>query len=518
MGFPKRTLNRKIYADAVIEYFSHNPSDLTMDALHQISGLLSRVERARLARLIEQTSISPLEKDDDWQSVLTWVTEQYLSLRLPDGQNRDEEADILAASFSNWILENYPKLANLDRETSPINLRTFYTVRTLSSNYWVLWVVVDGLSYTNHRRLIQLLSEKSASLRLEQDFALFAVLPTITERAKYGLTTGKFPQENERNEWGTQSIFLAEFPDGVYAGNAGAAKLTEGLNRETPTVCYWNYTAIDDCFHDQTDLVFAQHEVDGQLRSLAGKINQLVLTSANPNRLSVVICSDHGQMVGYCRKLKIDLQNQKARGRTVLGDISGPHDRLDQSFARNSDEETVYLNPKGFRLAEPTTLALGRTYFVDWQNNARQEAIGVHGGLFPEEVVVGLSVLVRRPIRKLLTATITGIGETGQPGVVALQIDNANSTPITLLAIEIESVEISNTSNLIHKKIGAHQTVTLELLVRGYPVPQTNDEFTALGALCYEFDDGAQEECAITGRLTCKSLYSAKNPKLRDRL
>jgi len=515
--FPKRTPNKGIYADAVFEYFSHNPNYLTSDTIAQMSGILSRVVRASLERLLQKRSLSPIESDAEWPSVLKWVTEDYLPFCQSSAEDRNEQADVLAASFGDWILENYPRLTNSDRETSPLNLRTFYTVKTLSEQYWVLWVVVDGLNYTNHRRLLQLLSERSENLRVEVDVPLFAVLPTITERAKYGLTSGKFPQENLRNEWATQNVFLSEFPDGVYAGNAGASKLRDGLNREKPTVCYWNYTSIDDCFHDQTDLEFAEHEVDGQLRSLSGKINQLVLSAANPNRVAVVICTDHGQVRGRCRKLQLDVTNQKARGRTVLADIFGVP-RVDQSFTKNPDGETVYLNPKSFRLNEPTTLALGPTYFVDWQNSSSGEAIGVHGGLFPEEVVVGLSVLLRHPMRKLLSTTITGAGETGSPGSVAIQIDNPNSGSVTVLAIQIEGLQISEASELLFKKIDAKKTISFDIVVKNFPLPQANDEFPIQGILHYEFEDGAQEECAISGKLTCKSLYSARNPKLRDRL
>jgi hypothetical protein len=517
--FPKKTLNKKIYAKAAIEYFSHNPINLTSDYIAQISSLLTPAERSRLEGLLPKTALAPLDINADIETALKWVTEEYLPLRSFQVENNQSEgADSFAAMFADWMLENYPKLTNADRETSPINLRTFYTVKSLAEKYWVLWVVVDGLSYTNHQKLLQLLGEKSASLRVEQNYPLLAVLPTITEKAKYGLTTGKFPQENERGEWGPQHIFLTSFPDGIYAGDAGAAKLTEGLNQEAPTVCYWNYISIDDCFHDESDLAFVQHEVDGQLRSLAGKINQLVVTARDPNRVAVVICSDHGQVLGRCRKSQIQLENLKAHGRTVLADIAPQADRADRSFSKNVDGETVFLNPKSFRLSEPTTVALGSTFFVDWGNKASKEAIGVHGGLFPEEVVVGMSVLVRQPIRNLLTAVISGAGETGKGGIVILEIDNPNSAAVRLLSINVEGIEIPEQGELLLMRIAPYQAANFEIAVLKFPTPQTDEEFSIQGVLRYEFDDGAQEECAVSGKLSCKSLYSAKNPRLRDRI
>lgn len=517
--FPKKTPNKKIYAAAAIEYFSHNAIHLTSDYIAQVSSLLTPVERSRLEGLLPKTELSPLDTNANVQSALKWATEEYLPLRSFQVENgQGDEANTFAAMFADWMLENYPKLANADRETSPINLRTFYTVKSLSEKYWVLWVVVDGLSYTNHQKLLQLLGEKSASLRVEQNFPLLAVLPTITEKAKYGLTTGNFPQENEQGGWGPRQVFLTSFPEGIYAGNAGAAKLTEGLNRETPTVCYWNYTSIDKCFHEQSDLVFVRHEVDGQLRSLAGKINQLVVTARDPNRVAVVICSDHGQVLGWCRKSQIEVKNLKAHSRTILADIAQTVDRANQSFAKNADGETVFLNPKSFRLSEPTTVALGSTFFADWGNQSSEEAIGVHGGLFPEEVVVGMSVLVRRPLRKLLTAVMSGAGETGKTGTVTLVIDNPNSASVTPLSINVEGIEIPEQGELLQMRIAPHQAATFEATVPNFPLPQTDDEYLIQGILRYEFDDGAQEECAVSGRLVCKSLYSTKNPKLRDRI
>jgi hypothetical protein len=515
--FPRTTPNKKIYAQAILEYFSYNKNRLTADYVAHSRSLLSSIERSQLEKLLPKTARVPLDVSADFQGALRWATEEYLPLRAEN--NQCEEADALAASFSDWVLENYPKLTNLDRDTSPINLRTFYTVkRLLQEGYWVLWVVVDGLNYLNHQKLLQLLGEKSAHLRVAENSPMFAVLPTITEKAKYGLTSGKFPSENSKRDFDPKRNFLANFPDGVYAGSTGTAKISDGLKRENPTVCYWNYLNIDDCYHDQTDLIFIQHEVDAQIQGLAGKINQLVATARDINRVAVVICSDHGQMTNPCRKLEVDLSGKHTHGRTALEDAAQVFSHPNSAFVKTNDGETVYLNPKNFRLSEPTTLALGSTYFVDLKATAQDGAIGVHGGLYPEEVVVGLAVLMRQPAHKKLTAMIGGNGETGKPGQIILTVDNPNSVVVKPLSLFVENLEIEEHGELLSAKMGAYQNASFEIRLEKFPAAIDGEEFPINGILHYEFvDDGTQEECNVSGKLICKTLYAPKNPSLLNR-
>lgn len=518
--FPQKTPNRKIYAKAILDYFSHNTLQLNSDRIAQISPLLSSAERTQLENMLPQATLAPLSPDADFQMVLSWATEKYLPFRASQMENEKcEEADNLAASFADWILENYPKLTHTDRETSPINLRTFYTVKKLlEEKYYVLWVVVDGLNYLNHQKLLKLLGEKSANLRVAQNSAMFAVLPTITEKAKYGLTTGKFPSENVKRDFDPRKNFLANFPNGVYAESKGKNKLLEGLKQETPTVCYWNYLDIDKCFHEHSNLLFLNHDVDHWLRKLADDINKLILLAGeNINRIAVVICSDHGQVASPCRKLEIELGERYAHGRTALDATSRAFGFANSDFVKTDNGETVSLNPTSFRLSEPTTIALGPTYFVDLKANTHEGAIGVHGGLFPEEVVVGLAVLMREPSHKKLTATINGNGETGKKGHITLTIDNPNQVAVNPLSIIIENLEIAEQGDLLLAKLSPQQMKNLDIPIEKFPAPTSDDEFLINGVLRYEFDDGTQEECAVTGKLLCKSLYSAKNPSLMNR-
>ena len=517
--FPAATVNKDVYAKAAVEYFSVNTMRLTSHIIAQLSPLLSSTQRARLERLLPITEIAPLDAEADFSTALNWATEKYLPFRAARRDVGDcAEADRLAESFADWMLESYPKLTALDRETSPINLRTFYTVKTLlEKGYWVLWTVIDGLNYENHQQLLQMLGEKSANLRVAESSAVFAVLPTITERAKYGLTTGRFPQESINRNWNHRSNFLAEFPDGVYAGDTGTVKITEGLKRETPTVCYWNYMAIDKCHHEQTDLTFLKYEVDGLLQGIAGKINHLVSTAKQMDRVAVVICSDHGQMINNCRKLDVELTDEHAHGRTILHSVGKSFSSPNLPYIKTNNGGTVELNPTSFRLGEATTVALGSTYFVDLRANNETGAIGVHGGLFPEEAVIGLAVMMRQPSHKKISANIGGTGESGKAGTIKLEIDNPNLAPVNPLSLTIEGIEVGEQGDLLIAKVPSLCKWEVDLSIANYPAATDGEEFAVEGILHYEYDDGTLEQCAVSGKLTSKSLYTAKNPSLLDR-
>lgn len=273
---------------------------------------------------------------------------------------------------------------------------------------------------------------------------------------------------------------------------------------------------IDDCFHGSKNRIFLKTEVDTYLREIADTISQLVSMAKNMDRVADVICSDHGQMTNDCRKVEIELEGKHAHGRTAF-DISGQNFNFgNASFVKTNNGEKVELNPTSFRLKEPSTIALGSTYFVDLKATEQQGAIGVHGGLFPEEVVVGLAVLMRQPSHKRISATVGGNGETGNKGTIKLEIDNPNLAPINPLLLEIEGIDVGEQGDLLLAKIPALHKQDFELLIEKFPAAD-GEEFEVKGVLYYEFDDGTKDEYAVSGKLICKSLYAAKNPSLLDR-
>lgn len=208
---------------------------------------------------------------------------------------------------------------------------------------------------------------------------------------------------------------------------------------------------------------------------------------------------------------------EHAHGRTVLHRPETTFDSPHLPYVKTNSGETVELNPVSFRLGESMTVALRSTYFADLKANQETGAIGVHGGLYPEEVVVGLAVLMRQPAHKKISASIDGTGESGKTGTIRLKIDNPNLAPVNPLSLVIEGVEVGEQGELLLAKVPALCHWEFEMTIDKYPAAADGENFEVKGILHYEYDDGTLEQCAVAGKLTCQSLYTAKNPRLSDR-
>jgi hypothetical protein len=513
---------RRIAAEAY-EYFCYHCKHLTFGTAVRIGPLLSHSQRSHLERMIPRAAPEPLPVDASEQEALAWAVQQYLPYReWQVGTALDDEAEMRAAeeageSFADWLLENYPRLMTKDYGDSPLNIRARYVVSELSKSYRVLWVVVDGLNYLNHLQLRQLLANTDATLSVEQDHRLLAVLPTITEKAKYGMTSGLLPGQNTKGEWDIRKTLLATFPHAQYAGETQIDKLKAALADEGVRLCYWNMTAVDECYHKQTDADAIRNNVRSQLVALADNISRLVTTAADPDRVAVVISTDHGQMLGPCLRHEDKLKGAAVHGRTAKGDPLLLGDGADRPYVKATDGSAVLLNPTLFQLSEPTTLALRSYHFGGWSQDSRGRAWGVHGGLFPEEVVVGLSVLLRKHQRKPVTAKITGTGEVGKPGRITLWVDNPNPAPLRLLTLALNEVEEYRSSPPLDRGVEGLSQPSIELELQKFPAPVSGDSLSLTGTLAYEFSDGVRHECVVTGTLTGRQMYSGQRPSLRDR-
>ncbi|HWQ35450.1 MAG TPA: hypothetical protein VNQ79_21565 [Blastocatellia bacterium] len=520
-AFSAKHPNARLLAAEAYDYFRHRWQDLTSGAVARIGPLLSPAQRSELERLVPRDIPEPLDPGAGEQEAITWAVQCYLPYRewqvstaLAE-ESETQAAEAAAGSFADWLLENYPRLTTRSYEDSPLNLRGRYIVSELLSSSRVLWVVVDGLNYPNHRRLLQLLAQTDAALSVEQDYTLLAVLPTITRQAKYGLTSGLLPGRNVKNEWNISKVLADSFPQAKYAGVDQVDRLRAWLADENVRLCYWNMTAVDDCYHRQKDIVAIQNNVGAQLDALARIISQLVTTAANPEQVAVVISTDHGQMLGPCLKHP-----------DKLNDIHGryaPRDQLklsgdsDCAYVRASDNSAVLLNPTRFQISEAATIALRSYYFGGWPPDSQGRAWGVHGGLYPEEVVVGFSVLRRRHQRRPVTAAVTGTGEAGRPGRVTLWIDNPNPAPLRLLTLTLSEVNEYRAESPLDREVAGLSHMPVELETEKFPASGSEEQLKLTGILAYEFSDGVRHECVVTGTLTSKQIYSGQRPSLRDR-
>jgi hypothetical protein len=513
--------NASHIAQAAYDYFIQHPEELTDELVTRISLHLPMPQRGQLEEATPKLCPPPLALEDKVRDVLTWAVDKYLPYRRWQVSTGSKEAEAkvaeLSKSFAGWMLHNYPRLSMASRESSYLNVRVKYEIDRLLVEVPVLWVVVDGLNHVNHRRLLRLLSQTDATLEIEEDHVLLAILPTVTEHAKFSLTTGLFPGENATPRRHIKEIYTSTFAGGTYA-SARIGDLHTALSQEDFRLCYWNMMDVDECYHQQTDPSAAERNIEARLRALAQNISDLVLRSPHKDELAVVICTDHGQMIGHCVKSKSAQAAANAHGRTFYGDLPGDGESIvGEAYRKSLGDNLVTLNPTRFRLDAPVTIPLDNTYFGGWREDAQGRAWGVHGGLYPEEVVVGFTILKRKPVRLPVTAIIKGMGEALKPGAFSITVDNPNHAPIIQMMLVLEAVEECKHGLPIRDGIDAASCGTITVETISFPAPATGDTFEVKGTLIYEFEDGVSHECEVVGTLTSKQIYSTQRPLLRDR-
>ncbi len=95
---------------------------------------MDAAQRTEVQHLLTHSTIEPLKPEADYLTALQWATQLYLPLRqmeLSNAASEQTKADMLAESFTNWLLNNYPSLTNYDTKNSPINVRTHHIVKKL---------------------------------------------------------------------------------------------------------------------------------------------------------------------------------------------------------------------------------------------------------------------------------------------------------------------------------------------------------------------------------------------------
>jgi len=242
-------------------------------------------------------------------------------------EEQEDTSKQLATSFSEWVLEQYPRLTNMDREIIPINLRTHWLVSQLIKQRRVLWVVVDGLNFINNRRLLELLAQT------ETESANLAVIPAVTNMAKWALVTGQFPSENSEQNWDIRRAFLKTFEGSVYVGSENIARLKEQLNSKN-NLFFWNVMTLDNHYHSQTDPSAIVHQVESDLSSLAKNISDVVMEVPDRNELAVLLSSDHGQLLGPSPPIASELANTKAHGRLAYDALFRAQDLAEKSYRK----------------------------------------------------------------------------------------------------------------------------------------------------------------------------------------
>jgi serine/threonine protein kinase len=457
------------------------PNWITSERKRKLSSYLKYQELRELDNLQPPPQPTPLDVEASAQHAMEWVTDQYLPFRRWDivihaSETRPSVSDRLADSFVSWVLKHYP---NLRFVSSVLNYSVAALVQDLCQEHPVLWVVVDGLGWLDHQELLAYLT-RNGSFSIETALQpKISILPTKTEYAKWSLYTQLLPGDPSwvpEAKKGFPKMGLGRrYTDGEHE----QGKLNRDLRKNEYRLYCWDTDKLDKLYHKQQDWQnLYQVQRPHVLEGIAKDIEYCVKQYPHPEQLKVVIASDHGQIIGAAEQLSNCPEGLDPKGRMAIG--------------RTDDPRFVFLEAERYGLPHDLSIVRSASCLNAFSYTEKNEIIGSHGGLFPEEVVVGVSVL--RPFTARLPVQVIcyGEGEAGQSGEITLTIDNSNTVPLTQLYLYVNELPSLKTGYSLEITVPAGQKVQTQISVANYPELPPNYEGKQLaltGELRFQFAD-----------------------------
>ncbi|MBW4582250.1 MAG: protein kinase [Tildeniella nuda ZEHNDER 1965/U140] len=457
---------------------TNRPSLITKARETKLSAYLTHQQKVELSDRQSPPQPEPLSLDASPQQALAWATTSYLPFRrweiVTQVSATQRMSDRLADSFVEWLLRHYPDLKEESVSDSHLNYSVASLVRQSCQTNPVLWVVVDGLGWLDHQELLGYLS-REAKLTVEQSSARFSLLPTLAKYAKWSLYSQLLP---EHTTWADEmDKAFATLGIGERYTDHRKAELLRDLRTGKHQLYCWDNTQFDKLFHSARDWKHLYNvERPAVLKTIAAEIQSCIDEFPHPEQLQIIIATDHGQLMGELAQILHCPDGLKVEGRVAIGETDDPR----------------FVVLKGDRYGLPHNFSIVRdaASFGSYSYTTNKAIIGSHGGLFPEEVVVGVSVLRQAVTRQPVMLHCEGTGEAGKPGTLAITVNNPNPIDLTNLCLRIKELTTFKTGLPLEQAIPANQKITFSLAIPDCPAlspDHPGDRLSLSGELTFCF-------------------------------
>ena len=456
---------------------TNRPSLITKARETKLSAYLTHQQKVELSDRHPPAQPEPLPLDASPQQAMIWATTRYLPFRrwevVTQVSSDQRLSDRLADGFVAWLLRHYPDLKGEFAGDSILNYSVASLVRHYCRDGPVLWVVVDGLGWLDHQELLSYLTQQQLGVEALQP--RFSILPTLTKYAKWSLYTQLLP---EHTSWADDmgkafaTIGLGE----RYTDNRKAELLRDLRTGKHQLYC-WDNTQFDKLFHSARDWKHLYNvERPAVLKQIAAEIQSCVHEFPQPDQLRLVIATDHGQLMGELAQIIHCPDGLTVEGRVAIGETNDPR--------------FVVLKGDRYGLPHDFSIVRGAASFGSYSYTTNKAIIGSHGGLFPEEVVVGVSVLRQAVTRQPVLIHCQGDGVAGKPGTLAITVNNPNPIDLTNLCLRIKELTTFKTGLPLEQAIPANQKVTFNLAIPDCPAllpDHPGDRLSLSGELTFCF-------------------------------
>ena len=450
----------KRIAEKAYEVLQQNPDYITTVREQQLKGYIDYEKYQNLTQRHRPQEPQPLYLEASAVEALTWATEAYLPLRrwetVMSNLPKDRQVcDHLAASFEDWMLKHYPDLIVDSVSDSWLNYNVNHHVQELCAQGPVLWVVVDGLGWLDHQALLALLT-KEQKLQLDQGLRpRFSILPTKTEYAKWSLYSQR-PPGHESWEDKAGKGFTATNGKRYTDNDVARQRLQKDLEAGQSSLYCWDTDRFDHLFHEEVDwqeLYTVKRR--RELNAIAEDIFRFVDLHPKKDELQVVIASDHGQLMGVSSKLANVPEGLEPKGRMAIGKAEHP--------------QLAILDKARFDLPHDISIIRGPNSFSSFSYGDDKSIIGCHGGLYPEEVVVGFSVLRRSVKRAPVIVKCSGEGRPGESSTLKIEIYNPNPLVLEDLKITVPQLGALQSGQALEGIIESKKTQLIEVPILKWP-------------------------------------------------
>lgn len=470
------------------------PLWITKERKRKLSSYLNYQQRSDLDNLHPPHQPEALELEASSKDAMQWVTEQYLPFRrwettIHQSSEGPSDSEHLAGSFVNWILKQYPDIRLAPAQSSVLNHSVATLVQDLCQEGPVLWIVVDGLGWLDHQELLGYLTENN-SFAIEVALQpRISIIPTKTEYAKWSLYTQLLPSHSSWvNDAGKGFPMMGvgkRYTDYDYKRGS----LHRDLKANAHQLYCWDTDKFDHLYHTEQDWQnLYQVQRPHVLRGIASDIKYCIEQHPNPELLRIVIASDHGQMMGEAKHINDCPEGLDLKGRMAVGETKDPR--------------FVVLEAERYGLPHTLSIVRGAACLNAFRYTDKKDIIGSHGGLFPEEVLVGVSVLRQFVARLPVQVLCTGEGKPGQPGELMVSIDNPNSVPLTHLCLYINELTDLKSGYLL-TEVPGNKKVTFKIMIARYPeLPQSREgnQLSISGELQFQFSSSEAGTAALDSK------------------
>lgn len=443
-----------------LDYFSKNPStsNFTTEVQSQIARYVtgSALDKLNAIKPIPRPGNIP----ESPEKIADWFLCEYIPFRVwqvsNNSANAYEQAIEIGNKFSRWYLDFYPKALIQKKYLSFFKSKQ---LKEKNNSHVDLLVVLDGLNVIDSKIIKNALLEARGNHKLEmiENSVCFSPLPTVTDFAKGALLRGVQPNAIKDFDLLGEDVSENQTP------------LPKLQKAQPGSFFIWRIQDPDTTYHTKNDSQMLRAEVEGELRKIAQKINEIVENVPSTIPLRLTVTTDHGRFLGKCLRTVPVPHGMKAHGRAAWGTTNISFDKTGYMI----DGELAYLSSDRYGLMQNhVAVILSDRAFV---HDRFTQEISPHGGLFPEEVILPWMVFIRDIARPDLDLVLSGEGQANIAGKAILTISNPSS--IDLLLDKLELLQGTDLAQSIRQRetVPGYKTTKINIDLSSWPSSAQKD-------------------------------------------